>query len=232
MPGTDTDLAPTDQKTGADAKTEDKSTVDVNLDKDNGGKPEDKASSQDKTKSEDKATDKKPDDAKPVVPEKYVDPTLPEGMKLNPELKSKFDAVAKELGLTQEQYQKIVNVQAEAVSGEVKTKMDQFNQTVQGWKDKTKEIHGAQTEAVLAQAAKGIDKIFSDPKENKEFREMLSEEATGLGNWNLMVKALSFVGKAVSEDKFIEGARGDDKKKSTAEVLYDHPTSVAARTAG
>jgi hypothetical protein len=231
-----TDLAPTDQKTGDEAE-KDTSLVDVNLEKPKDGsqpaKPEGTSLLDKKTGDEKpadaKAGDKPADKPAATVPEKYTDPKLPEGFTLNAEAKTKFDGLAKELGMTQEAYQKVFDVYGEQLAADVKTKVDQFNQTISGWKEETQKELGTDIDKTLALASKGIDKIFSDPADNKAFREMLSESATGLGNWKLMVKAFSFVGKAISEGTFVEGNPATGAKKSAEEVLYDHPDSIAAR---
>lgn len=168
--------------------------------------------------------------AKPVVPEAYADPKLPEGMVLAPELKTKFDSVAKESGLSQEQYQKFVDVQMEYTEAQMKQTMDAFTKQIQEWKDETKKELGADMTKTLSVASKAIDTIFTNPEENKAFREMMTE--TGMGNWKLMVKAFTFVGEQLKEDKFVAGKSGDMERKSTEDILFDHPTSIAARKGG
>jgi hypothetical protein len=166
----------------------------------------------------------------PIVPEKYEDPKLPEGMTLNPELKTQFDAVAKELKLSQEQYQKVVDIQSKHTESQIKQTMDLFSKQINDWKDETTKELGPDPVKSLSVAAKAIDQIFTDPKENAEFRDMM--KTTGLGNWRLMVKAFSFVGKQISEDRFPDGRPDTKPRKSNEEVFFDHPTSVAAMKSG
>jgi len=161
-----------------------------------------------------------------VVPEKYEDPKLPEGFSLNPEIKTEFDSVAKDLKLTQEQYQKIVDLQVKHSQSQIKQTMDQFNKMVSDMKEETIKELGPNTEKALADAARAIDRALPDPKDNKEFRELMS--SSGLGNSRLVVKLLSNLGKNFAEGKFVEGIPDTKRRKSDAEVLFDHPTSVAS----
>lgn len=167
--------------------------------------------------------DKKTEAEKPVVPEKYADFKLPEGQKIDPEFMGKAQTVFKELGLTQENAQKLVSLQAENTAAQIKQTMDVYNKQIADWTAETKKELGADTEKALSVASKGIDEVFKDPAENKQFREMMKE--SGLGNWKLMVKAFSYVGGLVREDKLVDGKPATDSKKTDAEVLFDHPTS-------
>lgn len=214
--------APTDKKTGAE--------TDVTLLDKKSDDAKDKKPADGSLLDGDKPADAPKVVDKPVVPESYADPKLPDGLTLAPELKTKFDSVAKEVGLSQEQYQKFVNIQTEYTEAQMKQTMDAFNKQIQDWRDETKKELGADVAKSLAVASKAIDTIFTNPEENKAFRDMMTD--TGIGNWKLMVKAFTFVGEQLKEDKFIAGKPGNMERKSTEEILFDHPTSVAAQKGG
>lgn len=208
--------APTKTETSATEEA-DKSIIDTKVVETPDGKGTDKtgATSQDKSK----VTESKPEEKATVkAPEKYADPKLPEGMIAAPQpIREKFDGLAKEFNLTQEQYQKVIDVQAEYAAAVTKEKLDQFKGAIETWKKETQTMLGADSEKKLAVVAKAIDRVFTDPKENQEFREMMND--TGLGNWKGVVKVLQFIGEKLSEDKFVEGAKGQ-AEQTTAKKLY------------
>jgi len=227
--------APTDQIPGAEGKAEG-SLLDTKPaeNADGKGEPQNPPASSDKTPPADplkkpNATTDKPADkgqtppAATGAPEKYAEPKLPEGMVLVPEVKSQFDSLAKELNLSQDQYQKVLDLQIQHATTQTKLVTDAFQKQISDWSDETKKELGADPDKSLAIASKAINTIFTDPKENKEFREMM--KTSGLGNWRLMVKAFSFVGKSISEDRFVEGGPGGKEEKSIAERIYDKSTT-------
>ena len=214
--------APADPKAGTDTNT-DTSLLDTKPEPGKEGSP---PASPDATKPADANATPTPNaNTKPVVPEKY-ELKAPENTDVIPEFKQKYDELAKTLGLSQESYQKLADLQFEFSQQQMSKTMDAFNKQIQDWTDETKKELGADPAKALSVASKAIDKIFSDPKENAEFREMM--KTSGLGNWRLMVKAFTYVGKAISDDKFVEGRPGTPQRKSTEDILFDHPTSIAA----
>lgn len=76
------------------------------------------------------------DQAKPAVPETYTF-QLPEGMKADEALVGKVSPVFKELGLTQEQAQKVAHVYAEHVAAQEKARLDQLAADHETWKGET-----------------------------------------------------------------------------------------------
>lgn len=132
------------------------------------------------------------------VPESY-EFKLPEGMELDQSLSDQVTPIFKEIGLSQDQAQKLVDVYAPYVQTQVEAQnqatQDAYKETVNGWEKETKELLGSNFEKEVATTAKALDK-FGTP----ELRALMNE--TGLGNHPEMVKAWSKVGKAISEDHF------------------------------
>lgn len=215
--------APTDNTTG-DGVEADKTLLDT--------KGPDKAESKETkadvkpTEPEDKKAepgnaDKKPDTK--VVPEKYADPKVSENTVLDPEIKLKVEALAKEVGMTQESFQKVFDLYDEVVQKNVA----EMKKMTDGWAEETKKELGSDYQKTLALASKAIDLALTDPKDNKDFRDLMS--ITGLGNNRLLAKVLIHYGKTISEDKFVEGgSKPVNAEKTIAQKLYpDLPSEVS-----
>ena len=150
-----------------------------------------------------KAAETKPQD-KAQVPAEYTDFTMPEGVAATPELLTEFKGVAQELGLTQEQAQKLVDLQAKAVLASAKEQQDQFTQLGNDWANETKKLLGNNFEAEMRYAAKARDR-FASP----ELVHLLNDSK--LGNHPEMVKLFVAIGKVVSEDSLVSGKTVPEK---------------------
>jgi hypothetical protein len=158
---------------------------------------------------------KKADAAKAAAekaPEKY-EFKVPEGMTLNQAMVDKFTPIAKELNLSQEKAQKLVDM----YSGFVKSNADEqaatFTKFVEDLKAETIKELGANYKQELSYAAKARDR-FASP----ELIEKLN--ASGLSNDKDMVKLFITIGKVVSEDKGVDGKSAPAGGKSAGEVLF------------
>ena len=136
---------------------------------------------------------------------------MPEGVEADEKTLADFTKFAKELKLSPESAQKLVDLRSAAV---VAAK-EQHAATVKGWADAVKadkELGGDKLAENLAVAKKAID--LGPP----ELKELL--EASGLGNHPAVFKWAHAIGKALSEDTFKAAANVDAGTKSTASVLY------------
>lgn len=143
----------------------------------------------------------------PVVPEKY-EFKMPEGVELNAEQAAEFSGIAKELGLTQEQAQKVADLQVKAVQKQI----DAHKSTVNGWRDTVindKELGGDKLQASVATANKAID--LAPPELRAELRTLL--DSTGMGNHPALFKWAHAIGKLVSEDGHVTAAAPPAEKK-------------------
>ncbi len=140
------------------------------------------------------------DPNKPVVPEKY-EFKLPEGMTLDTDASGKFEVLAKEIGLTQEQAQKLVDIQFDLTKKQADAFQAGVQEMIDGWKTETITMLGANKDKELSFAAKALNQ-FGTP----EFRQLIDD--TGLGNHKDFVSFMIKAGKAISEDNFLEGKRG------------------------
>lgn len=151
------------------------------------------------------------------APEAYTDFTMPEGVSVDAPLMDGFKSLAKELNLSQEAAQKLVNLQAEATKRSVDENAKAWEQAQEKWKAEVKadkEIGGADFDKNIGVAKKGL-KLFG----NEAFIDML--ESTGVGNHPEMVKFLHRVGKAIKEDGApVTGKQVAGAVKDTAKLLF------------
>lgn len=176
-----------------------------------GDKPQD-----DKPTDGDNPADK-PDDKeqKPEgAPEKYEFKTG-EGVELDTEALKDFEPVARELNLTNEQAQKLVDLYGTKIMPMVQQQqVEAWQKTTEQWAADVKadkEIGGDKLTGNLSVAQRALAQ-FGTP----ELKEYL--EGTGLGNHPELVKAFIKIGKAMSEDGMVDGS--NQGQRSAAEVLY------------
>ena len=162
-------------------------------------------------------------DAKPedMTYEKFK---VPEGMTFNEDLNNAFTPIAKDLGLNQEQAQKLVDM----YSTWQKTQADaQTNDSValhKEWGERLAadtEVGGPDLDKNLGFAGRVLDKFGTD-----EVRAVFNE--SGIGNHPAMVKMFIQIGKSLSEDTLDSGESQvlAKSQKSHAETLYpNHPKS-------
>ncbi|MTC64186.1 peptidase [Providencia alcalifaciens] len=171
------------------------------------GTETDKANDTSSTKQE--GTDKKPVSA---APEKY-EFTVGEGQELDKEAVAAFEPIARELGLSNEQAQKIVDVYGSTIMPQlVKQQADEWQKQVTGWAETVNaDKEGLGSTESIGNAQKALDQ-FGSP----ELKSYLVE--TGLGNHPELVRVFSKIGKAMSEDGFVSGS--SENARSAADVLF------------
>lgn len=137
------------------------------------------------------------------VPETYEAYKLPDGVQVDEALLGEFNTVAKELGLTQAQAQKLVDLQAKtAAAGEtgreeflaqaLKTQSDTWVNEIKN----DPELGGAKFDATVSTAVKAISTFFGD-----DFRQLLND--SGIGNNPALIRGMYKIGLAISEDKLV-----------------------------
>lgn len=157
----------------------------------------------------DKAQEQKPAQG---APEKYADFKLPEGLALDTGMADEFKGVAKEMNLSQDAAQKLVNLQAKYAKAQSDAILSQYKQQVEGWKKETIQHLGAEYKKELSFAAKAMDR-FGSP----ELKALLND--SGLANHKDVVSFCQKIGKAISEDVFVSGKQ-TAQGKDAASVLY------------
>ncbi|WP_368913933.1 peptidase [Providencia sp. 1701011] len=166
------------------------------------------------SKTDDKAnTEPKGDDKKPVstAPEKY-EFTAGEGQELDKEAVAAFEPIARELGLSNEQAQKIVDVYGSTIMPQIAKQQEAaWQKQVTEWAETVKADKELGSVESIGNAQKAVDQ-FGTP----ELKQYLND--SGLGNHPELFRIFSRIGKAMSEDGFVSGS--SENALSTADVLF------------
>lgn len=158
-------------------------------------------------------------DGSDVVPDTYADFTLPEGMELDETVLAEATPMFKELGLTQDQSQKVVDFYAKQVQASSQTQIDNFNQLMSDWRDQSKndgEFGGDKFEENVKIARSAVDK-YGTP----ELQQLLTEH--GVGNHPEVVRFMVRVGQTLQED--VPGSSGTVSKPGADRVDILYPNS-------
>lgn len=197
------------QQTHEQSKTQDNSEVADSGKGSEAQKTEEELAAE-KAKTEEAEKDKKPEGA----PEKYEFKPA-EGQELDTAALEQFEPIARELNLTNEQAQKMVDLYGTKIMPMVQQQQaEAWQKTTEQWAADVKadkEIGGDNLTGNLSAAQRALAQ-FGTP----ELKEYL--EGTGLGNHPELVKAFVKVGKAMSEDGMVTGK--ESGQRSAAEVLY------------
>jgi hypothetical protein len=150
------------------------------------------------------------DKAKPEgAPETY-EFTAPEGQTLDDGVIAQFSEVAKELNLSQDAAQKVLDKMQPVIAGRQAERLEAARNEWAESAKADKEFGGEKLTENLAVAKKAMD-AFATP----ELRTLLNE--SGLGNHPEIIRAFYRAGKAISEDGFVAGGhkatdKGDAKR--------------------
>jgi hypothetical protein len=167
--------------------------------------------------------------AKPDVPEAY-ELAAPEGMTLNPADIEVATPVFKELGLNNEQANKLIPVAAafaKRIGDDLNNQiLTQVSAERKQWLDSSKadpEIGGANWDKTIATGAMALDKLGYTA--GTPFRTLLND--SGLGNHPEMIRAFKRIGDAIGEDaSFVRADNTGSVKKTDAELFYPNMKSA------
>ncbi|MEX9224259.1 peptidase [Providencia rettgeri] len=170
------------------------------------GTETDKASDTSSTKQED--TNKKPVSA---APEKY-EFAAGKDQELDKEAVAAFEPIARELGLSNEQAQKIVDVYGSTIMPQIAKQQEAaWQKQVTEWAETVKADKELGSVESIGNAQKAMDQ-FGTP----ELKQYLND--SGLGNHPELFRIFSRIGKAMSEDGFVSGS--SENTRSMADVLF------------
>lgn len=154
---------------------------------------------------------------------------LPEGMTVDQDALGAFTPVAKELGLSQAGFAKVVETYAQTILPQVQDRVvDNLQKDISAqhaaWANESMEMlrtddtfKGMKLEDVQQVAAKALDRFGGT-----EIREFL--QTTGLGNHPAFLKAFYHIGTAISEDTTFERGGTAPAAKSRTEKYYGPQT--------
>lgn len=145
----------------------------------------------------------------------YADFEMPEGMTVNADTLDRFKPVMKDIGLNQEQAQKLATSMAEYVQAQQQAQVDAFTQQKSEWIDQAKadkEYGGDKFDESIGIALQSVDK-FGTP----ELKDILNDY--GIGNHPEVVRFMYRVGKALKEDVPGTG-QSVQAKRDRASILY------------
>jgi len=192
------------------------------------GKPDGEQSGSDDQSDGDKPKegDKEKDGKQEGPPEKY-DLKAPEGFEqLDPVLLEQFEPVARELGLSNEAAQKLVETQMPKVIERITEQhREAWGNQIEAWVSEVKadkEIGGEALGANLEAAKRAIDK-FGTPelKALIDYPSQDNPKGLGLGNHPELVRVFARIGKAMADDTFENGnGNGAGGRRDPAEILY------------
>lgn len=136
----------------------------------------------------------------------YKDLSLPDGAAVDEKEMASYKNLAKELNLTPESAQAILDFEAKRLSAGAAA-------AATAWQEQVKQEHGDKLPIVMATCARAINQFGGD-----ELRTLLDQ--TGLGNHPILVRAFYQAGSLLKEDKQA-GSNGTAKADVTfAQALY------------
>ena len=144
--------------------------------------------------------------------------TMPEGVEIDPETLGNLTGLSRELGLTQEQAQKIADLGAQQAQRWAAAQEQAIAEASAQWIDTVKtdkEIGGDKMAEKLAVAKRALDR-FGTP----ELTQLLDESR--LGNHPELIRAFYRAGKAISDDALVPGGRSVRGATDPAQRLYDN----------
>lgn len=154
------------------------------------------------------------------APEQYEQFTFPEGFQVSDEMVKGFEAKARELNLTQEQAQSLVDYDAERAAAFAEVQDAAYEAQINEWKDQSandKEFGGPDYEKNRAIAVDAINQ-YGSPEFVKFY------EDTGIGDHPEFIRFCFRVGKTLQEDTASPGGQGGGggsiEGKPLSEVLY------------
>lgn len=149
------------------------------------------------------------------VPEEYADFTVGDGQQLDTELLADFKPLAKELGLSQEKAQKLVDLYgAKVIPQMLQRQTDAWNQQLETWKEAAKsdkEIGGDKFNASVSDAQRVINTLGTP-----ELKQLFDQY--GIGNNPELIRVFSRMAKHMKEDGLEMG--GSTHQGNVAKKFY------------
>jgi hypothetical protein len=151
-----------------------------------------------------------------LPPDTYADFVMPEGVELDEAALAEASPLFKELGLSQEKAQQVVDLYAKQVQAGSLKQTETFNQLMNDWREQSKndkEFGGDKYDENVKVAQSAINK-YGTP----ELKQLLNDH--GVGNHPEMVRFMVRVGQTLGED--VPGSTGavTSKAEDRVSILY------------
>jgi len=164
------------------------------------------------------------EDTSTGAPEEYVF-TPPDGVEIDEEQIEAFGEYAHGLGLSQDQFQKLIDFEIERSQKAQSQMADAYTERVSSWAEATKadkELGGEALNEHLGLAKRAMD-AFASPELAKLIDTPSAEnpDGLGLGNHPEVIRLFYRVGKAISESDLVTG---DSKVEGPASLQKMYPT--------
>lgn len=158
------------------------------------------------------------------APDEYVF-TPPDGVEIDEAQIESFGEYAHDLGLSQDQFQKLIDFEMERAQQAQSQMADAYTERVSGWAEATKadkELGGEVLDENLGLAKRAMD-AFASPELAKLIDTPSTEnpDGLGLGNHPEVIRLFYRVGKAISESDLVTG---DSKVEGPASLQKMYPT--------
>lgn len=164
------------------------------------------------------------------APEKYEAFRAPEGFQFAEAAMTEFTGVAKELGLSQDAAQKIVDVYAKHTAEQLAAPAKAWNDTVSAWTKETTDhpdLKGRLSE-VKINVGRALDSL-GDPQLADNFRAAM--DVTGVGNHPAFVRVFDKISQLLNEGKPATGG-GPTKAGQTKPGTGEKPSPAKAMFPG
>lgn len=167
------------------------------------------------TESQKESTEDKVEETQYGAPESYADFTIQEGAEVADNVLSGLNEVARDMDLSQEQAQKLLNLQILAQQEQQKFMTEQNEKWIQEIND-SPDYGGKKLDENKKLAALAKDRFIAIPG----FKELLNEP--GVGNRLPMFAVMVELGKSLSDDSLVTGSSKEPKKdRPLSEIMYD-----------
>lgn len=142
------------------------------------------------------------------APEEY-EFTPPDGLEIDPEKLEAFGEYAYSLGLSQDQFQKLIEYDIERSANAQKSMAEAYGERISSWAEATKvdkELGGEKLPENLGLAKQAMEK-YASPELAKliDSPSASNPDGLGLGNHPEVIRLFYRVGKAISESELITG---------------------------
>lgn len=149
------------------------------------------------------------------APEAY-DLEFDDGFEIDTDVLEQFQGLAKELGISNEAAQKLIDLQASLNAKSAEASQQRLEGLRAEWANQTRndpEFGGEHYDANVAVAAKTMQAFGDD-----SLRQLLND--SGLGNHPALVKFCHRIGKAISEDRLVlPGSQSAPKEMSIVDAF-------------